>query len=118
MTSFIEIASSNHQEIHGMAGNLLSFAITIRFYCIDNNACNFLSVLLAAVSTRIPLQHHNHQHFRSLHSLYQLGRAEDILFFVVFREISCNVIILVLVLPLVMLNEHGAKLMLSIFSVA
>jgi hypothetical protein len=38
-------------------------------------------VLLAAVSNRVPLQHHNHQYFRSQHSLYQLGRAEDIFFF-------------------------------------
>ncbi len=49
-----------------MTGILLSFAITIRFYSINNNACYFLSVLLASVSTRIPLQHHNHQYFRSL----------------------------------------------------
>ncbi len=89
-----------------MAGSLLSFAITIRFYSIDNNAYYFLSVLLIAVS--IPLQHHNYQFDRPLHSFYQLGRAEDLLFCgpCCIPGNRLNVIILVLVLPLVMLNEH------------
>jgi hypothetical protein len=97
-----------------MAGNLLSFAITIPFYSIDNNAYNFLSVLITAVSTRIPLQHHNHQYFRSYIASISLAAPNifSSLIYAVFREISCNTIILVLVLSLVMLKEHVAKLLI------
>jgi hypothetical protein len=77
------------QEIHGMAGSLLFFAIAIRFFSIDNNACNFLPALIAAMSTRIPLEQHKYQNYRSLNSFYQLGIAEDL--HSVFLEISCNI---------------------------